>query len=135
MRDKITLTVSSLLTILFSTFHIADDVVRGFSPGGLSNLTVIIVSVVWLYGTLVLAFDERRSGYVIILVLSVLASGIPVIHMANKGGAVGGRVAGTSGAFFFFWTLVAVGVTAVFSVVLSARGLWNLRRRQRPVSA
>jgi len=52
-----------------------DDIVHGMSPGGLSNLPVVLVLVVWLYGTLMLA--ERRSGYVIVLVLSLLASGLP----------------------------------------------------------
>jgi len=115
MKHAVMLTITSLLTILFTTFHLADDIVRGFSPGGLSNLSVVLV--------------ERRSGYVIVLVLSLLASGLPVIHMTGKGVA-GGRIAGSSGAFFFVWTLLAVGVTAVFSVILAARGLWNLRRGQ-----
>ena len=127
MKHTVMLTIMSLLTILFTMFHLADDMVRGFSPGGLSNLPVVLVWVVWLYATLVLI--ERRSGYVIILVMSLLASGLPVIHMTGKG-LVGGRIAGTSGAFFFAWTLLALGVTAVFSVILSARGLWNLRRAQ-----
>jgi hypothetical protein len=127
MKQSALLTITSLLTILFTTFHLADDIVRGFSPGGLSNIPVVLVWAVWLYATLVLV--ERRSGYVIVLVLSLLASGLPVIHMTGKGVA-GGRIAGTSGAFFFVWTLLAVGVTAVFSVILAARGLWNLRRGQ-----
>ncbi len=128
MKHTLTLTITSLLSILFTTFHITHDIVRGISPGGLSNFAVVLVLAVWLYGTLVLA--GRRSGYVIILVLSVLASGLPVIHMMGKSGVVGPRAAEPSGAFFFAWTLFAVGVTAVFSVVLSARGLWNLKRGQ-----
>jgi hypothetical protein len=102
MKHTVTLTIASLLSLLFTTFHLADDIVRGMSPGGLSNLLVVIVWVVWLYATLMLA--ERRSGYVIVLVMSVLASGLPVIHMANKGGAVSARIAESSGAFFFAWT-------------------------------
>jgi hypothetical protein len=82
---------------------------------------------VWLYAALMLV--ERRSGHLIILVMSLLASGLPVIHMTGKGVA-GGRIAETSRAFFFVWTLLAVGVTAVFSAILSVRGLWNLRRGQ-----
>jgi len=39
-------------------------------------------------------------------------------------------IAKSSGGFFFVWTLLALGVTAVFSVILSARGLWSLRRVQ-----
>ena len=95
-------------------------------PGGLSNLVAVPILVVWLYGTLILA--ERRSGYVIILLGSLLGSGIPVIHM--KGAGVGGAIAKSSGAFFFIWTLLALGVTALFSVILSARGLWSLQRGQ-----
>jgi hypothetical protein len=42
-------------------------------------------------------------------------------------GLVGGDIAGSSGAFFFVWTLIALGVTTLFSVILSARGLWILQ--------
>jgi hypothetical protein len=45
-------------------------------------------------------------------------------------GLVGGDIAESSGAFFFVWTLIALGVTTLFSVILSARGLWSLRRGQ-----
>jgi hypothetical protein len=125
MKHTVTLTITSLLTILFATIHLADDIVRGFSPGGFSNLVAILFLVVWLFATVVL--PERRSGLVIILVGSLPASGLPVIPMTNKGIA-GGPIAGSPGAFFFAWTLIAVGVTAIFSVILSARGLWSLRR-------
>jgi hypothetical protein len=43
-------------------------------------------------------------------------------------GLVGGRIVGSSGVFFWVWTLLALGVTATFSVILSARGLWSLQR-------
>ena len=95
-------------------------------PGGLSNLVAVPIFVVWLYGMLVLA--ERRSGYVIILLGSLLGSGVPVIHMMGAG--VGGAIARSIGAFFFIWTLLALGVTALFSVILSVRGLWSLQRGQ-----
>jgi hypothetical protein len=122
------LTIASLLSILFFTFHLADDIVRGFEKGGASNLTAVPIFVVWLYGTLVLA--ERRSGYVIILLGSLLSLAVPVLHMKGAGVGVGGNIAKSSGAFFFIWTLIALGVTALFSVILSARGLWSLRRGQ-----
>jgi hypothetical protein len=64
------------------TFHLTEDYVRGMEPGGLSNLVAVPIFVVWLYGTLVLA--ERRSGYVIILLGSLLGSGVPVIHMMGR---------------------------------------------------
>jgi hypothetical protein len=128
MKNQVALTITSLLSILFSMFHLADDIVYGMSPGRLSNLPVVLVLAVWLYGTLVLA--ERRSGHVIILVMSLLVSGIPVIHMIGKSRITAG-IAKSGEAFFFVWTLLALGVTAVFSVILSARGLWSLRRGQQ----
>ena len=81
--------------------------------------------VVWLYGTLVLA--ERRSGYIILLLGGLLSLGVPVLHMKGKGVGVASGIANSSGGFFFVWTLIALGVTGVFSVILSARGLWSLQ--------
>jgi hypothetical protein len=127
MKHNVILTITSLLSILFTMFHLTDDIVYGMSPGRLSNLPVVLVWAVWLYATLVLA--ERRSGYVIILVMSLLASGLPVIHMIGKAGISAG-ISKPGGAFFFVWTLLALGVTAVLSVILSARGLRSLRRGQ-----
>lgn len=122
MKHTITLTIASLLSVLLATVHQADDIIRGFSPGGLWNLTAVLVLALWVYATLVLA--ERRSWYVIILVMSLLSSGLPVIHMTGKGLGAGR----STGAFFFVWTLLAIGVNALFSVILSARLLWSLRR-------
>ena len=120
MRHNVTLTITSLFSILLTSFHHADDVVRGMAPGKFSNLIPIAFLLVWLYGTLVLA--ERRSGYVIILVASLLASGLPVVHMRGVGVGFGTT---RSGGFFFVWTLIALGVTALLSVIVAARALWN----------
>jgi uncharacterized membrane protein len=125
MKHNVMLTIASLLSIIFMTFHHTDDIRRGMAPGGVINLVVVLILVIWLYGTLVLV--ERRAGHVIILVASLLVSGIPVVHMTGSG-LVGGKIANSGGAYFFVWTLIALGVTALFSVVLSARGLWGLRR-------
>jgi hypothetical protein len=121
------LTIASLLSILFFTLHLADDIVHGIEPGGLSNLIGgVLISVVWLYGTLVLA--ERRSGYILLLLGSLLSLAVPVLHMKGKGVGVASGIANSSGGFFFVWTLIALGVTGLFSVILSAHGLWSLRR-------
>src|SRR5712692_5800628 len=128
MKRSVMLTIASLLSILLMTFHLTDDIVRGFEKGGVSNLTAVPIFVVWLYGTLVLA--ERRSGYVIILLGSLLGLGVPVIHMMGKGVGVGSNIAQSGGAFFFVWTLMALGVTTLFSIILSARGLWSLPWRR-----
>ena len=121
MKQNVTLTIASLLSVLFMTLHLADDIVRGMEPGTLFDLITLPIVVVQLYGALVLA--GKRSGYITLLVVSLLELVITVIHM--KGAGVGGAIAKSNGAFFFIWTLLALGVTALFSVVLTARGLWE----------
>jgi hypothetical protein len=121
MKQNAVLTIASLLSILFMTLHLTDDIVRGMEPGTLFDLVTLPILAVQLYGTLALA--GKRSGYVIILLASLLELVVPVVHM--KGAGVGGAIAQSNGAFFFIWTLLALGVTALFSVMLSARGLWE----------
>ena len=60
------------------TLHVTDDIVRGISKAEPSNIALAVL-VVLLYGTLVLA--ERRSGYVIMLLVGLFAAAMPVIHM------------------------------------------------------
>jgi hypothetical protein len=88
----------------------------------------VLILVVWLYGALVLA--ERRSGYVIMLLLSIGGAAVPAIHMRGAG-LVGGAIANSSGVFFWVWTLIALGVTATFSAILSVRGLWSPQGQSR----
>jgi len=122
------LTIASLLSILFFTFHLADDIVRGIEPGTATNLTAVPIYVVWLYGTLVLF--ERRSGYIITLLGGLFALLPAIAHMKGNGVGVTSRLGHTSGHFFFVWTLIAIGVTGLFSAILSARGLWSLPWRR-----
>src|SRR2546430_9537737 len=128
MKHTVTLTIASLLSILFFTFHLADDIVRGFEPGKLTNLTAVPIFVFWLYGTLVLA--ERRSGYIITLLGGLFSLIVPLAHMRGKGVGVTSSIANSSGQFFFVWTLIAIGMTVPSSVILSALALWSrpLRR-------
>ena len=132
MKHSVMLTIASLLSILFFTLHLADDIVRGFEPGTATNLTAILIFVFWLYGTLVLF--ERRSGYIITLLGGLFALVVPLAHVRGKGFGVASSLGHSSGHFFFVWTLIAIGVTGLFSVILSARGLWSLPWR-RPRSA
>ena len=123
------LTIASLLSILFLTLHLTGDIARGFEKGGLSTLNAVPIVVVWLYAALVLT--GRRSGYIITLLLSLLSLGVPIIHMKGRGVGVASGIANSSGGFLFVWTLIALSVTALFSVVLSVRGLWSLPWRRR----
>jgi hypothetical protein len=128
MKRSVMLTIASLLSILFFTLHLADDIVRGFEPGTATNLAAIPTFVVWLYGTLVLF--ERRSGYIITLLGGLFALLVPLAHMRGKGVGVTSSIGHSSGHFFFVWVLIAIGVTGLFSVILSARGLWSLPWRR-----
>src|SRR5438309_3909072 len=122
MKHNTMLTIASLLSLLFLTLHITDDIVRGISKAESSN-TALLVLAVLLYGTLVL--PERRAGHVIMLLIGLLAAAMPVMHMS---GAHYGEIAKSPGGFFFVWTLWALGGLGGFTLILSARGLWNLRR-------
>src|SRR5438445_8165583 len=114
MKNSVMLTITSLLLILFLTFHLADDIVRGFEPGGLSNLVGgVLITVVWLYGILVLA--ERRSGYIIMLLGSLFSLVVPVVHMKGKGVGVTSSIGHSSGHFFFVWTMIAIVVLGPMS--------------------
>lgn len=76
-----------LFAIFFTSLHYTDDVirkVRGMDQGGWQVLIAVLMLVVWLYAILVLA--ERKSGYIISLVMSLLNSFIPLGHWTGMAG-------------------------------------------------
>ena len=121
-----TLTIASLLSIILVPFHIGGDVVLGLDKGG-SGLAFVVVPILLLIacGTLLLA--ERRSGHVIMFVGGLAALAMPIIHRDN---GFTPTIARSPGGLFFIWTLVALGVIGGLIMILSARGLWNLRSRK-----
>lgn len=124
MKENAILVVTSLLSIVLLTLHVTDDIVRGISKAEPSNAALLVLAVL-VYGTLVLA--ERRSGHVIMLFVGLFAAAMPVMHMR---GAHYGEIAKSAGGFFFVWTLWALGGLGGVTIMLSARGLWGLRRGQ-----
>jgi hypothetical protein len=120
MKRSVMLTIASLLSILLLMLHVTDDIVRGMDKVRPANLIAIAILVVWLYGTLVLT--ERRPGYIITLNGGIIATVVPIIHLRGTGIV---NVVKSSGGFFFLWTLFALGVLGIFSIILSVRGLWN----------
>ena len=125
MNQNALLTISSLLSALLFVCHLTDDIVRGIEKGGMANLTAVPIFVVWVYGTLVLT--GKRSGYIIMILGALLSIGALVLHTKGNG-ILGGRIANTNGVFFWTWTLYMLGVTGLFSLVLSVQALWRLRR-------
>jgi len=133
MKQNLLLTITSLLTILLMTLHLTSDTIHarvGTPEAGGSTLVVVPVLVLLLYGTLVLG--ERRSGYIIMLIGSIIGVVMPIVHVMGAGGIFHGQIAKSSPAFLFVWTLHALGVTGMFSFILAVRALWSLRRGAAP---
>jgi hypothetical protein len=127
VKQSTLLTVTSLLSILLLSLHFTSDFLH--DPGELSLRMLLIAAlilVVLLYGTLVLA--GRRSGHVIMLLGALAALGMPVIHLMSARG-VAGAIDRTY-AFSFVWVLLCLGVTGLFSLILSVQGLVRLLRGQ-----
>ena len=123
--------MTSLLSILLFSLHWADEIARGMEPGTIDRTWAgLLILFIWLYGTL--AIPETRSGLVIVLLGSLAASGVPVLHMQGRG-LVGGRIpVGSSGALFWVWTNIALGASGTISLALSIRALWNFTPRHTP---
>ncbi|HEY6327123.1 MAG TPA: hypothetical protein VIW73_11490 [Candidatus Cybelea sp.] len=130
MKRNIVLPVTSLLSILFASFHLVDDIVYGSDKGVASNLLMVAILAVWLYGTLML--PERPAGQVIMLLGSLAGLTIFLTHLTGVGGLPGIEIGKLSGAFFFVWTLLALAVVSLLSLAVSVHGLWNLLRSKAP---
>ncbi len=125
MKDSVTLTIMSLLTILFLTFHLSDEITRGMESGKLNMVIPIFVLAGWAYGAI--ALGGRRSGYIIMLLGAIVGTGVPIVHMAGAG-LVSSRIANSRGAFFWVWQNFTLCVISACSFILAVRGLWSLRR-------
>jgi hypothetical protein len=124
MNEDVMIIISSLVSIMLTTFHVTSDMALGIDTPGLGMLFVFVpIVVVFLYGTLLLA--GRRSGFIIILLGSLLGLVVTYLHLSSP--RIGVRAV-SSGGFFFIWNLVALATTSLFSIILCARGLWRLQR-------
>jgi hypothetical protein len=121
MKANVALRVASLLSLLFMTFHLTDDVL-GQHPGAVKYPIPVIIFAVWAYGTLMLS--DRVSGYLIMLLGGLIAAGMIVLHSP-------GTVVNKSGGFFFVWTMFILSITGWLSVILAARALWVVFRSRR----
>ena len=126
MKQNLTLTISSLLSLVLTTFHLTHDALHasdGMTPGDVTIVLVIMLTL--LYGTVELA--GRRAGFIIMLLGGVAAASMPYLH------GVGPR--STRWGFFFVWTLFALGVSGSFTAILAVQALWrSLRPRAHSTS-
>jgi hypothetical protein len=125
MKPSVLLTGTTLITALFLTLHVADDIARGIDTIGLHSLTMLLVLGLWLYGALVLT--GRRSGYILQFLLAIIGLGVVIIHLK---GAHMGQIAVSSGGVVFVWTLFVLGTTSFMSMLLCVHGLLTLPKGQ-----
>jgi hypothetical protein len=93
MMQTAVLSTASSRSIVFMTFHLADDILLKMSPRGFSNLVATLILVVWPHGTVVLA--ELRARYIIRILGAACGLLVPVVHMKGANGLLGGEI-GTS---------------------------------------
>jgi hypothetical protein len=119
MKPNHLLVIASVLSILLMTLHLTSDTVHaraGTPEAGGSPLVAAPVLALLLCGTLLL--NERRSGIIIMLIGSILAIAMPVVHVMAPGGMFHGSFARYNPAFLFVWTLHALAVIGLFAFVV-----------------
>jgi hypothetical protein len=127
MKHKDMLVGTSLLSVLLLSFHLTQDALHarpGTWEAGAGNLVAVLILFVFLCGPALLA--ERRLGQIIMLLEALFAIGMPVLHLTN-----GADMNKHSGAFFFVWCLIALGVTGMFSLLLLTSEVPRVWRRPR----
>jgi len=121
MKQNITLTFLSLLSMLLLMFHFTHDVIR--QAEGVNKYPIpVVVFALWLYATLMLS--GRISGYVIMFLGGLFSAGMIIVHSR-------GVVIGKAGGFFFVWTLLALSATGWVTMILCVRGVWMIFRSRR----
>ena len=124
MKQNVTLTVMSLLTLLLLSLHIAHDTVLQ-AEGSMQYPIPVIVFTVWLYATL--TAPGRIWSYIVTLLGGLFGAGMIVIHAK-------GTVVGRAEGFVFVWTMFALATTGWVTLILSLRGLWMaFRDRARSI--
>jgi hypothetical protein len=123
MDHKNLLTVTSLISTLLLTFHFTDDMVHGLDTPGPANLIAIAIVVIFSIGPLLIR--ERLGGRILILLGAIGAIGMPVLHMQGRSFP---EIVRGAGGFFFFWTLLMLGVLGTLSLVLVLLEFLNLGR-------
>ena len=124
MKTNDLLTVTSLVSIVLLSVHVADDIAHGFDTAGLVNFIGIAVLAGFLYATLTMR--ERLAGRIVMVLVAVFAVGMPLIHLRSTHI---NETAQASGGLFFIWTLWALGVTGILGIILTARELLEQRSK------
>src|SRR5262249_5244149 len=112
------LTVTSLLSLIFLTLHVSDDIARGISSLSFASMIAVLVVAMLLYATL--TGEGRRAGAVSGFLIGLFALAMPALHF--RGTRIN-EIAQSSGGLLFIWTLWALGVLGATGMILSVRAL------------
>src|SRR4051794_6443648 len=95
MKQNLTLTITSLLTLALTMLHFTQDVLHDSVGVDLMGVTILLaIMLVYLFGIVELA--GRRGGYIIMVLGGLAAAYMPYLH------GVGPR--STRWGFMFIWT-------------------------------
>lgn len=117
MKQKDLLTVLSLLAIVLTTMHLADDVVHGFDQHPVASPYPVLIFVVWALG--VLLARDRVVGRVTMLLGGLIALAMPIIHLNGRG--FGEDYLKADGALRFIWTLYLLGTVGAVIIIGAIR--------------
>ncbi len=123
MKQKDLLTVLSLIAIVLTTMHVADDYVHGFDLHVVDNPYGILIFVVWSAGVLLLR--DRLIGRVVVLLGGLVAIAMPILHLDGRG--YGEQFLKTDGALRFIWTLYLLGTIGAVIVIGAVREMVSQR--------
>lgn len=123
MKQKDLLTVLSLIAIVLTSMHVADDYVHGFDLHVVDNPYAILIFVGWSSGVLLLR--DRLVGRVIMLLGGVIAIAMPVIHLNGRGYGV--EFLRADGALRFIWTLYLLGTIGALILIGAVHEMVSLR--------
>ena len=84
MKQNLTLTITSLLTLVLTSFHFTHDILHDADGLAASETSIMLAIVlVMLWGTIELA--GRRTGYVIMLLGHLAADGLDPLQVGDGG--------------------------------------------------
>ncbi len=126
MDRKNLLTATSLISILLLTLHFTDDMVHGLDTPGPASLIGIAIVVIFSIGPLLLR--TNLAGRILILLGAIGAVGMPILHFQGRSFP---EIVRGSGGFFFFWTLLMLGVIGTLSLIMVLLEFWDLGRGRK----
>jgi hypothetical protein len=131
MKQKDLLTVLSLIAIVLTTMHMADDYLHGFDRHVVANPYPILIFVVWSSGVLLLR--DRLIGRIVMLLGGLVAIAMPIIHLNGRG--YGEEYLRTDGALRFIWTLYILGTIGAVIIIGAVHEMASSRSRRVAVES